>query len=119
MIRSPLIALVLGLIAIAAPIAVYIYTRQVHEQDMQGIHQMRAQLDSSRAVLAAAGTAADSQRLTEQIRAREAGISRRAYHVPIRQARLDGWWRPTVPATLFVAVGAVLVAVALVVWRRG
>ena len=79
---------------------------------------MREDLDSTRAALARATTATDSTRLAERITGREYGISRREYHVPHRQARLDRWWQPTGPGTLTVAFGVALVLVGLALRRR-
>ena len=116
--QSPLVPLVLGLITVATPIAAYVYTRQHHENDLRDIRQMQAELDSARVALAAAPTAVDSQRLVVRIGAREEGISRRRNHPPVRLARLERWWSPTAPATLFTAVGLVLIGLAFVMWRR-
>ncbi len=116
--RISLIVLILGLMAIVAPITLYIYQRQVHEQDVQSINGLRDQLDSTRAAHAAATTTADSARLADDIRDREYWLSRREYHVPQSQAQLGGWWRPTGFATLTVTLGAVLVVVGLVLMQR-
>ena len=116
--RSPIVPLVFGLIAVAAPITAYVYTRQVQEDDLRDIRQMQAALDSVRVALAVAPTALDSQRLVVWIGAREAGISRRQNHPPVRQARLDRWWRPTAPATFFTGLGLALIGLALVMWHR-
>ena len=118
--RGPLTALALGLIAIVTPITVYVYQSRVHEQDLAGISQLRVTLDSTRVTLAAATTAADSLRLADEIQARAQALGRRAYHVPLRAARLERWWRPMGFGTLTVAVGAALVVVglALLGWSK-
>lgn len=110
--------LVLGLIAIVGPIAVYIYQRQVYEQDVQAVNRLGEELDSTGAALAGATTPADSARLADDIRAREYWLGRHQYHVPRRQTELERWWRPTGPGTLTVAVGLVLVAISVALLRR-
>lgn len=117
--RGPLTALALGLIAIVTPITAYVYQSQVHEEDVAGISQLRATLDSTRVTLASATTAADSLHLADEIQARERALARREYHVPGRAAQLERWWRPTGFGTLAVAVGTALVVVGLALLRRG
>jgi len=116
--RDPLIAIVLGLAFLIGSISLNIYQRRMHDEDVRGIAGLRDAVDSTRLALAAASTGPDSARLTEQIRAREEGISRREFHVPQRQAELDRWWRPTGPGTILVTFGAVLVVGGLALLRR-
>ncbi len=116
--RNSPILLVLGLTLVAAPITAYLYLRRVHEQDVQGISALRDRLESVRAELASATTAADSAGLLREIREREYFLGRRQFHVPLREAQLAGWWRPTSIGTLAVAFGGVLWVVGLFrLWR--
>ena len=116
--RTPLIVVVLGFAFVAGTIALNIYQRRLHREDVRGIAALQAVLDSTRRALGAATTAPDSAQLTEQIRARTEGIAQREYHVPRRQAELDHWWQPTGPGTILVAFGTVMVIGGLALFRR-
>ena len=116
--KTPLIVVILGLAFVGSAIALNIYQRRLHQEDVRGIAALRVVLDSTRRGLAAATTRADSTRLTEQISARTEGITQREYHVPRRQADLAHWWQPTGPGTILVAFGTVMVIGGLVLNRR-
>ena len=116
--RTWLIAVILGFTFVAGTIALNIYQRRLHQEDVRGIAALQAILDSTRRALAAATTGADSTRLTEQISARTEGIAQREYHVPRRQAELAHWWQPTGPGTILVAFGTVMMLGGLALLRR-
>ncbi len=69
--RVSAVALVLGTITVAAPIVIHGYLRDVHQEDVEGISRTREELDSTRAALALATTAADSARLGKDVVTRE------------------------------------------------
>lgn len=116
--KTPLIALFLGLAFILGTISLNKYQRRLHNDDVRGIAALREALDSARLVLAAVPTGSDSARLTEQIRAREEGLADREYHVPRRQLELERWWQPTGLGSILVTFGAVLVIGSLAWLRR-
>jgi hypothetical protein len=60
----------------------------------------------------------DSLRLTKEIEARERGVARREYHVPLRAASLERWWRPGGGPTWLVAAGMLLVAGGAIIAHR-
>ena len=116
--RVSAVALVLGAVTVAAPIVIYGYLRHVHEEDVEGISRLREELDSTRAVLALATTAADSARLADDVRTREYWYDRLQFHVPLREERLAGWWKPTGFGTLTVTFGMLLIVIGLMALRR-
>lgn len=118
MVRTAVVAVAFGAVALLGAIALDYNTRRIHHHDLRDIARMRANLDSLRSALARAATGPDSARLIEAVGAREEGIAVREFHVPLRQAQLDGWWQPTGPGTLAAAAGAILVLGGLAALRR-
>jgi len=116
--RSGMLAITLGCASLLGVIGFNVVERRTQTDDVEGIRQLREVLDSTRAALARATTAADSASLTEQIQGRAWGIGRREYHVPPRQERLDGWWRATGPGSIGVVVGTLLVVGGVTSLRR-
>ena len=116
--KTPLIALFLGLAFVLSTISFNMYQRRIHHEDVRGIAALREALASARLAPAAARTGSDSARLTEQIRAREGGLAEREYHVPRRQLELERWWQPTGLGSILVTFGTVLVVGSLAWLRR-
>ena len=116
--RNSLILMIVGLAAITAPVVFYVHVARTQESDIDDISRMRDQLDSTRAVLVAATAAADSARIAQNIQTREQGISTGEYHLPVRRARLEGWWRPLGLRTIMVVLGVAAVLVGLALFRR-
>ena len=116
--RNSLILIVVGLAAIAGPFVFYLHVARTQETDIDDISRMRDQLESTRAALVAATTAADSARIAQNIQAREQGINTREYHLPVRRARLERWWRPLGLRTIMVVLGVAAVLVGLALFRR-
>lgn len=111
--RSPLVPLLLGLACIAGAVAINVQQRVLQRDDVRDIAGLRAELDSVRSALARVKGSADSTRLSESVASRTYILQRREFHVPSRQASIDGWWTLTGPGTLLSAVGALLVGAAL------
>lgn len=116
--RLGVLLILLGCLAMLSSLAIYRNDRNLLQNDLVDIGRMRTIVDSSRAQLARATTAAESTTLADQIRAREAGIARREFHVPLRQERVTGWWRPAGPGTWSMVIGAALTIAGLVALRR-
>ena len=115
---GPLLSLVLGVLFIGGSVWRNISERRLQEHDVQSIAVLRHSLDSARATLAVMKTAADSARLSEQLRVSEYFIGRRAFHVPEQQESLDGWWALTGPGTISVAIGGALIVLGAAGFRR-
>lgn len=109
---------VTGCFVVLSSIALNVNDRHLLENDLVDIGRMRTILDSSRALQARATTAAESSTVRIQIEGREAGIARREFHVPLRQERVDGWWRAAGPGTLSVVFGAMLAIAGIGALRR-
>lgn len=88
--RPGVLLILLGGLAMVASFAIYGNDRNLLQNDLADIGRMRSILDSNRAQLARATTAAESTTHIGQIRSREAGIARREFHVPLRQERVTG-----------------------------
>lgn len=118
--RSPVLLLIVGAALIAGAIVSRSVWMQSHEADLRGIATLRTRLDSTRAALAAATTAADSSRLVPEVAEREFYLNRRAFHTPLRQETLDAWWSLRGPGTLLATLGTFCLALAgiLAVRRR-
>jgi len=116
--RAAVFMIIVGIVLIVAPIGVYVHGRRVQEKDLADVARMQARLDSVRAALDAAPTAADSARITEVVRELEYGFGRRTYHIPKQQAALDRWWRPTGVAMRMMVPGALLLVIGLALLRR-
>ena len=120
--KSPLVPMILGATLVLVPIVVAYSQRgideaEVREAELRDIAALGSALDSTRMALVTASTAADSARLTEDISSREYFLSRRAHHVA-NQAPPRPFWRPMGPAAITVTVGALLLAVGIVLLRR-
>lgn len=108
-----------GCLVVLSAITMNVNDRHLLENDLIDIGRMRTILDSSRALRSRSTTAAESTAVGRQIESREAGIARREFHVPLRQERVDGWWRPVGLGTLSVVFGALLTIAGLGALRRG
>lgn len=115
--RRSLALLALGALFIAGTVALDRKNRRDHAADLSGISNLRRALDSTRAALAVAPTAADSTRLAEQVKEREYYLGRREFHVPLRQEGLDGFWQKTGSGTILVGTGIVLIILGAVSLR--
>lgn len=116
--RNGVFLILVGSLAVLSSVAIYLNDRHILENDRVDIGRMRTIVDSSRAQLARATTAADSTTFADQIGAREAGIARREFHVPLRQERVTGWWRPAGPGTWSMVIGATLTIAGLATLRQ-
>lgn len=116
--KSPLVLLLLGLAFIAGAIAINVQQRALQRDDVREITGLRGELDSVRSALARVSDRADSVRLVESVAARTYSLEHREFHVPSRQAAIDGWWTLTGPGTLLSAVGVLLLAAAALSGRR-
>ena len=113
-----LVPLVAGALVILGTIVLDQTDRRSHEADLRGIANLRRMLDSTRAALAVAPSAADSARLAAEITEREFYIGRRAFHVPLRQESQDRRWKATGMGTIWVAAGAAFIILGVVLLRR-
>jgi hypothetical protein len=111
--KSPLVPLLLGLAFITGAVAMSVQQRALQRDDVRDIEGLRSELDSVRRALARAGTGTDSARLAESLSGRTYILGRREFHVPSRQAAIDGWWTLTGPGTALSAVGALFLFVAV------
>lgn len=116
--KSPLVPMILGLAFIAGAVAIDMQQRALQRDDVRDIAGLRAQLDSVRAAHARAITRPDSVRLAEAIAGRMYSLGRREFHVPSRQAVIDGWWTLTGPGTALGVVGALFLVAAALAGRR-
>lgn len=116
--KSPLVPLLLGVALIAGAVAINLQQRALQRGDVRDIAGLRVELDSVRVALERASAGADSVRLAESVAAREYILARREFHLPSRQAAIDGWWTLTGPGTLLSAIGALLVVAATYSTRR-
>lgn len=117
--KSPLVPLLLGIAFAAGAVAIDLQQRAIQGADRRDVMSLRAELDSVRAALGAASTAADSIRLRADVERRFEMLKRREFHIPSRQEAIDGWWRPVGPGVLLAAVGLLLIGLAGAQWRRG
>jgi hypothetical protein len=115
--RLGVLLILLGCLAMLSSLAMYANDRHLLENDLVDIGRMRTIVDSNRAQLARATTAAESTKYVDQIRSRGAGIARRQFHVPLRQERVTGWWRPAGPGTLSIVIGALLTVAGFAILR--
>ena len=115
--RLGVLLITIGCACLAGAVGIYVNTRRIQELDIQDIRGLRAILDSTRANLARAGTAADSELLSREIQQREEALAYRAFHVPLRQAQLEGWWRPMGSGVLGIVAGALLLLGGVVALR--
>jgi len=111
------VSLVAGVLVIVSTIAVDQHQRTGHAEDVRGIANLRRSLDSTRALLVSATTAADSLRIADAVKEREYYLSRREFHVPLRQEQLDSFWTPGGRGTIFIACGAGLIILGVVLLR--
>lgn len=116
--RLGVLLITIGCACLAGAVGIHVNMRRIQELDIQDIRGLRAILDSTRVNLARAKTAADSAVLSQQIQQRQEALGYRDFHVPLRQAQLEGWWRPTGPGVLGVVAGALLLLGGLVALRR-
>lgn len=116
--RGPIIPLLLGVTLAALSVIVHLNLKHDAAKDLRGIAALRRTLDTTRVALASAANSTDSARIATQIAEREYYLGRREFHLPLRQATLDGWWRRTGPGTLLLAAGGVLIAIAGWLFRR-
>ena len=116
--RLGVLLILLGGLAMLSSFGIYGNDRNLLQSDLVDIARMRTIADSSHAQLARAATAAESTSLADQIRAREAGIARREFHVPLRQERVTGWWRPAGPGTLSLVFGVLSTIAGIVSLRQ-
>lgn len=117
--RLSVFLIVVGCLAMLSSLAMFVNDRHILDGDLVDIGRMRTIVDSSRAQLARATTAAESTTHVDQIRSREAGIARREFHVPLRQERVDRWWQPLGPGTVSVVIGTLFTIAGLASLRRG
>ena len=115
--RSALLVITLGTILIGVAVYGSAASRRSLAKDVRDVAMLRVRLDTARRELVRAATAADSTRLVESIAQEEEGISRREYHVLMRQAEPDRRWTPTGKGTLTVVLGAALVLAGVVLLR--
>lgn len=111
------VPLVAGVLVIASTIVVDQNHRTTHERDLRGIANLRRALDSTRVLLGTATTAADSLRLGDAVKEREYYLGRREFHVPLRQEGLDAFWTPTGRGPIYLACGAALIILGVVLVR--
>lgn len=116
--RKSLVPLIAGVLLVIGAIYSNESRRRTHAEDVRGIGVLRERLDSTRAALVVAPTAADSTRLTQEVTQREFFLARREFHVAIRQEQIDAWWTLTGPGTLSVVGGAALLLLAVARLRR-
>jgi TonB family protein len=116
--KSPLVPLLLGLTCVALAVAIDVQRQRIQASDVADVTALRAQLDSVKAVATAVTSPADSVRLATSVADRTRLLARREFHVPSRQAAIDGWWAWRGPGTLLMACGALLVLMAVITWRR-
>jgi hypothetical protein len=116
--KSPIVPVLLGLAFIAGAIGINVQQRRIQEGDVRDIGKLRAELDSVSLRLSRASSAADSAVLGASVADRTQRLQWREFHVPSRQAAIDGWWSLTGPGTGLAVVGALLVGLGAVAgWR--
>jgi len=109
-VKRPLVPALVGVALIAGAIAIQVQQRGIQEGDVRDVTRLRTELDSVRAALSLAASAADSAALAGSVADRTQMLQRREFHVPSRQAAIDGWWGLTGPGTALAVAGALLVA---------
>lgn len=117
--NSPVVPVLLGLALVAGAVRINVQQRALQRDDVRDITALRAELDSVGAELSRAASSADSSRLARSVTDRTARLGWREFHVPSRQAAIDGWWTLTGPGTLLSIVGALLVTLGVLAARRG
>lgn len=115
--KSPIVPLLLGLAFIAGAIAINAQLRATQRADVRDIDALRVELDSVRSALSRTTAGPEAVRLAESVSSRTAILGRREFHVPSRQASIDGWWSLTGVGTVLSAVGALFLLLAVVSGR--
>ena len=117
--RIGFVAITIGLAAIVLAVVAYRDNVKTLAGDRREVAGLERQLDSARAVLRATADSGAAARLREEIRTREYGLSRRAFHIPLRDEAVRTWWRPTGRGGLAVAFGLILLALGITAVRSG
>lgn len=117
--RIGLVAITVGLAAIVLAVVAYRGNVKTLAGDRRDVAGLERQLDSARAALRAATDSGAAARLREEIRTREYGLSRRAFHIPPREEAVRTWWRPTGTGGLASVLGIILLALGVIAVRSG
>lgn len=112
-----ILGVTLGLALLVLDPLVYRFHRTTLAGDTRDVAGMQRQLDSVRRVHRGTADSATRARLADELRTREAGIARRAYHIPGRAETVRRWWTPSGPGLLLGGAGAVLLALGVTALR--
>jgi hypothetical protein len=112
-----ILGVTLGLALLVLDVSVFRFHRSTLEGDTRDVSGLQRQLDSVRALHRGTSDAAVRGRLEDEIRTREVGVSRRAYHIPGRAETVRRWWTPGGPGVLWAGAGAALLALGVIALR--
>jgi hypothetical protein len=117
--RIGIVSITLGAAAIAVMLFAYQDNRKTMAGDIRDVTGLQRQLDSVRAQHRAATDSVTAKRLGEEVAMRESGLSRRAFHIPLRQESVRVWWTFSGAGVRWTALGALLIALGSIALRSG
>ena len=117
--RLGIVAITMGIAALAISLYAYLDNVRTLAGDQRDVAGLERQLDSVRALARSAGDTAVARRLSEEVSMREYGLSRRAFHVPMRAESVRTWWTLRGAGIRWTALGVLLVALGAISARSG
>jgi hypothetical protein len=109
----------IGIATISFMLLAHQHSRKTLAGDQRDVAGLQRQLDSVRALHRTATDSATAQRLRDEVTMRERGLSRRAFHIPLRQESQRIWWTLPGSGVRWTALGALLIALGLIAVRSG
>jgi hypothetical protein len=117
--RIGVFAITLGVAAIVLMVYAYRDNRTTLAGDIRDVAGLQRQLDSVRTLHGATTDSATTKRLGDEVTMREMGLSRRAFHIPMRQESVRRWWTLSGAGVRWIALGGLFVALGTIVLRSG
>ncbi len=115
--RIGTVAVTLGVAAIVMMLYAYQDNRKTLAGDLRDVAGLQRQLDSVRALQRTPTDSATAKRLGDEVAVRENGLSRRAFHIPMRQESVRLWWTFSGAGVRWMILSAILLVIGTIALR--